>query len=127
MGHLRLLFPKLSFPKLHWLGSGGNKANGGETPLSLKERLFTLRQRATTLANKAASFWLTYAVDRECGGFHATLDRCGKTIEPSEKFVVQQARHLWAFSEWYFQRDQAHPVRQICERQYAFLIRNESF
>ncbi|KAI8465540.1 MAG: Six-hairpin glycosidase-like protein [Monoraphidium minutum] len=54
--------------------------------------------QARALREGELSFWLKHGLDREHGGFHATMDRGGVAGEPSDKGLVQQARHVWTFS-----------------------------
>ena len=50
------------------------------------------------LRGEVFDFWLAHGPDRRHGGFHATLGRGGAVTAPTNKGVVQQARHLWSLS-----------------------------
>lgn len=123
MGYLRFLCSKLPLLKLSASASPQEEGLLTESSFPLEERLAEIRQRAGSLADSAARFWLTYGVDKKYGGFHGTLDKSGKVVPPEDKFLVQQARHLWAFSEWYLLRDNSTRVKRICDQQYSFLMR----
>jgi mannobiose 2-epimerase len=82
----------------------------------------SLGQRLDRLATEVMTFWRTYGPDRQNGGFFGTLDRHGRRTRPFEKGLVQQARHLWAFSSWYARREPAEEIRTICDDLYRFLM-----
>lgn len=83
-----------------------------------------LSQRLDTLSRELIRFWVQQGVDREHGGFHGTLDRAGAPKAPTDKGLVQQARHLWTFSTWHELREPTNVIRQIADDTYAFMIRH---
>ncbi len=52
------------------------------------------------LLDDVLPFWITHAVDRECGGFITSLDRDG-TILDTDKSVWQQGRFTWLLGKLY--------------------------
>lgn len=44
------------------------------------------------------SFWQQHGLDSDFGGFHGTLTRAGAATSPTTKGIIQQARHMFAFS-----------------------------
>ncbi len=88
-----------------------------------ERRLAALRPRLEALASDAIGFWKAHGPDAKHGGFHGTLDRSGNPIEPSDKGVIQTARHLWAFSTWHARREPTPKVRAVADDLYRFLER----
>lgn len=90
-------------------------------PAISKEKLAAIRERLDRIAGDTAAFWIARGPDPEHGGFHGTLNRQGKPIAPYEKGLVQQARHLWAFSMWHQRRQATATVAGIADNLYRFL------
>jgi mannobiose 2-epimerase len=90
----------------------------GET----RSLLAGLPPRLEALAQHAARWWLECGVDHEWGGFHGTLDSQGRPALPTDKGLVQQARHLWAFSTYYQRRSPTPEIRTVAEDTYRFVI-----
>ncbi len=86
-------------------------------------RLDFLAVRLGSLATELAMFWKTRGPDREHGGFHGMLDRRGLPTEPSDKTIIQQARHLWAMSMWYGRRESTPEVKALAHDLYRFVDR----
>ena len=84
--------------------------------------LTSLEKRLDQLAIEVMAFWRTCGPDRKNGGFFGTLDRHGRRTRPFEKGLVQQARHLWAFSSWYEIKEPSQQIRGICDELYRFLV-----
>jgi mannobiose 2-epimerase len=59
--------------------------------------------------------------DAAHGGFHGTLDREGRPKAPTDKGVIQQARHLYSMSLWYERRGRQPEAKALADGQYAFL------
>jgi mannobiose 2-epimerase len=83
-----------------------------------------LQRRLNDLAEENAAWWLRHGVDRECGGFHGTLDRRGDPTAPTDKGLVQQARHLWSVSTWIERRAQTPELCDLADGTYEFLVRH---
>ncbi len=68
----------------------------------LRSRLEEARdQLRRHLTEGIVPFWLARAIDAECGGYHADFDGDGRPIPgPGDKYIVAQARLLWAFSRF---------------------------
>ena len=68
----------------------------------LRSRLEEARaQLRRHLTEGIVPFWLDRAIDSECGGYHAAFDGDGRPIPgPGDKYIVAQARLLWAFSRF---------------------------
>src|SRR5690606_19853496 len=88
----------------------------------LSQRVQRLRARLDQLANASANFWLRHGPDAEHGGFHATLNEHGAVVAPTDKGLIQQARHLWSLSVWFRYRDQSPAVRKLAEGTYDFMM-----
>lgn len=86
-------------------------------------RLQSLQKRLDQEARSIMHFWLEHGPDEKYGGFHATLDRQGKAIEPWDKGLIQQSRHLWSLSAWYERREQTDRVSGLAHRSFEFLFR----
>jgi mannobiose 2-epimerase len=78
--------------------------------------------RIDALAADLVAFWKEHGPDRELGGFHGTLDREGRPKPPTDKGLVQQARHLWTFSMWHRRREATSEVRALADGAYRFLV-----
>lgn len=83
------------------------------------QRIKALRQRVDLLLEDATRFWLNHGRDTEFGGFHGTLNRFGEPIEPSNKGLVQQARHLWTLSAYHRMATAADASRKAALKQDA--------
>jgi cellobiose epimerase len=79
------------------------------------------RSRIAALADQSASFWKQHGPDREFGGFHGTLDKLGKSVEPSHKGLIAQTRHLWSMSTWFRYREPIASVRALADDLYEFI------
>lgn len=88
---------------------------------ALDARLDKVAERLDVLAEDALRFWLQHGPDREYGGFHATLDRAGRAIEPRDKGIIQQTRHLFAFSAWYSRREASPRIRAVADDLFRFV------
>ena len=66
--------------------------------------------------------WYPAAVDSLCGGFLSTFDANWNPIDPQNKEIVNQARHVWTVSQAarYFPEDSA-AFRAAAETGFAFL------
>jgi mannobiose 2-epimerase len=94
----------------------------GVFPPADEEQREKLRQRLDALAKNDWSFWKEHGRDHEHGGFHGTLDREGKPIAPTDKGLIQQARHLWTTSLWYEKKQQAPEVKALSDDLHRFLM-----
>jgi cellobiose epimerase len=83
-------------------------------------RIDALRTRLAVLARQAADFWKRHGQDAEHGGFHGTLDRVGRPTAPTDKGLIQQARHLWSMATWYEYKEQTADVRALADNLYSF-------
>jgi len=89
---------------------------------STDSRLETIRTRLDKLAVEDWSFWKKHGPDREHGGYHGTLDRRGVAIAPTDKGLIQQARHLWTTSLWYEKKERSPEVKALSDDLYRFLM-----
>jgi cellobiose epimerase len=87
-------------------------------------RLQDMLVRTERLGHAIASFWKTRGPDPVHGGFHGTLDENGRPVDPRTKAVIPLARHLWAFTTWYEEKEQTPAVKAICDDLYAFLLKH---
>jgi mannobiose 2-epimerase len=88
---------------------------GGSDSTSFLRRL----DRIQRMLDGSVAFWKR-AVDWERGGFFGQIDLQGKPMETSPKYVIQQARHLWTFSQLYRFEDDGDAISAICHHQYRF-------
>lgn len=82
---------------------------------SARGKLAPLRDRLGVLGAEITSFWWPRAYDRNHGGFHGSLDREGRPCAPSDKTLVQQARHLWALSMYLERRPGGSSQQQLID------------
>lgn len=90
-------------------------------PASGVVRLRAIRTRVDALADQVFAFWKTKGPDRVNGGFFGTLDRMGTPTTPTDKGLIQQARHLWTFANWYELRGKNPEAQEIANHLYKFL------
>jgi mannobiose 2-epimerase len=91
-------------------------------PVPEAVRLGELRRRLDLEALRVIAFWKEHGPDREFGGFHGTLDRKGTPVAPTDKGVIQTARHLWTFSMLAARREKSPEIRELADLAYRFLI-----
>ena len=86
-------------------------------------RLQSIADRIHVLGTKAVNFWKKQGPDPVYGGFLGTLDRNGVKTTPTDKGIVQEARHLWMFSRYYQRREATDSVKTIADDLYNFIIK----
>ncbi len=86
-----------------------------------RARLLAAATRLDKLSEGVMGFWLKYGPDTEHGGFHGTLDREGRPSEPTDKGLIQQARHLFSLSTWYEMVEKKPEVKALADNLYRFL------
>jgi mannobiose 2-epimerase len=89
---------------------------------TLALRLAALRDRLDALGKETFEFWRAHGPDRELGGFFGTLDRRGNKIAPTDKGLIQTARHLWAMSTWYERKQPTPELKALADGLYQFLM-----
>jgi mannobiose 2-epimerase len=89
---------------------------------ALVARVGKLRARLTALGDQTFQFWRTHGPDRQYGGFYGTLDRQGNKIAPTDKGLIQTARHLWAMSMWYERKQPTPEVKALADGLHRFLM-----
>jgi mannobiose 2-epimerase len=89
---------------------------------ALERRLDGLRARLASLGEETFEFWRTHGPDPVWGGFYGTVDRTGKKAVPTDKGLIQTARHLWAMSMWYQRKKPTLEVKALADSLYRFLI-----
>jgi mannobiose 2-epimerase len=87
-------------------------------------RLERIRDRLEKLAHDDWAFWKKHGPDREHGGFHGTLDRRGNPVAPTDKGLIQTARHLWSTSLWYEKKESTPGVKALSDDLYRFLMKH---
>jgi cellobiose epimerase len=99
---------------------------GGVEPAarSSETRLARIRARLDKLALDDWAFWKRHGPDREHGGFHGTLDRRGNPVAPTDKGLIQTARHLWSTSLWYEKKQRTPEVKALSDDLYRFLMKH---
>jgi cellobiose epimerase len=127
MSGLRLL-PVLAFALLSGCSTSTGHAVSGRVHVvqspGADSRLVRIQERLDKLAMDDWSFWKTHGHDREHGGFHGTLDRRGKPIAPTDKGLIQTARHLWSTSLWYQKKEPTPEVKALSDDLYRFLMKH---
>jgi mannobiose 2-epimerase len=89
----------------------------------VEARLLRIQTRLDKLAMDDWAFWKAHGPDREHGGFHGTLDRRGNPIPPTDKGLIQTARHLWSTSLWYEKKERTPEVKALSDDLYRFLMK----
>ncbi len=99
------------------LGSDGQVVEDS----ALAVRLNAIQMRLSVLGSEVFDFWKTKGPDRKYGGFYGRLDREGNPGPPTDKGVIQQARHLWAVSTWAGLKNQRTETKPMADSLYQFL------
>jgi mannobiose 2-epimerase len=86
------------------------------------ELLRPVLMRLGRMAREVVDFWMQHGPDPVHGGFHGFLDRRGQPADPTDKGVIQQARHLWTFSTWFERREPTEAVKAVADNLYRFLV-----
>jgi mannobiose 2-epimerase len=102
------------------LGSGGSGADASDP--AVRARLSAVKTRLSNLSAEVMTFWKKKGPDTTYGGFYGNLDRMGNKSLPTDKGLVQQTRHLWAFSNWYAMKEPTPEIKAIADDTYKFLI-----
>jgi mannose/cellobiose epimerase-like protein (N-acyl-D-glucosamine 2-epimerase family) len=76
--------------------------------------------RLTHLLHRSIAFWKD-TVDWNSGGFYGLVDYTGRPQIDAPKNMMQQVRHLWAFSEYYRMEERSSDVKAICDHQFRFV------
>ena len=71
------------------------------------------------LTNDVMPFWLTHALDRECGGLNTCIGDDG-TVISYDKYLWSQWRAVWVFSSLYDRLEQRPEWREAAEIIYRF-------
>jgi mannobiose 2-epimerase len=85
-------------------------------------RIAALRARLEAQSTRVFEFWQSHGPDRKYGGFYGALDRQGRPSTPTDKGLIQQARHLWTMSMWYEKKAPTPAVKALADDLYSFLI-----
>jgi mannobiose 2-epimerase len=85
-------------------------------------RIAALRTRLAAQSARAFEFWQSHGLDPKYGGFYGALDRQGEPTTPTDKGLIQQARHLWTMSMWYEKKSPTPAVKALADNLYRFLI-----
>jgi mannobiose 2-epimerase len=89
---------------------------------ALATRIAALRARLNAQSTRAFAFWQSHGPDPKYGGFYGALDRVGQPATPTDKGLIQQARHLWTMSMWYEKKSRAPAVKALADDLYHFLV-----
>jgi mannose/cellobiose epimerase-like protein (N-acyl-D-glucosamine 2-epimerase family) len=79
-------------------GLGSRHGAGAGSPPSPSRLAEILQQAEEGLAENVLPFWARHAPDREHGGFITHLDRVGRHLGPTDKYLVMQARLIWTMA-----------------------------
>jgi mannobiose 2-epimerase len=103
-------------------GGAGSGAVVDAADPAIKNRLSAIRARLATLSTEAMTFWKKKGPDPTNGGFYGNLDRMGNKSSPTDKGLIQEARHLWAFTNWYAMKEPTPEIKAIADDTYKFLV-----
>jgi mannobiose 2-epimerase len=84
--------------------------------------LTDVETRLAFLTTNTADWWLTHGVDANNGGFYGTLNAQGTSVTPRDKGLIQETRHLWAFSIYYERRGASAAAKAAADSTYQFLV-----
>jgi len=87
-------------------------------------RLTALAADLDTLTDSTFSFWEQHGVDKECGGFHGTLNEAGAPTDPDSKGLVQTARHVYAFSTFHRHHPDQGSAAGMARSAFNFLMQH---
>ena len=115
------------------VGTGGNGTGGASTggaggtaacavTPAVRTLLTDVETRLAFLATNTADWWLTHGVDASNGGFYGTLNAQGTSVTPRDKGLIQETRHLWAFSIYYERRGALAAAKAAADSTYQFLV-----
>lgn len=81
-----------------WLAFGNGLASVRTNPTHGQQRGNSAKKASISdMRKQTFNFWLLHGPDKQYGGFHATLDRQGNAISPTNKKLVQQVGQLLPF------------------------------
>jgi mannose/cellobiose epimerase-like protein (N-acyl-D-glucosamine 2-epimerase family) len=80
-----------------------------------------VRVLALKLKADVWKFWLTNGPDSNGLGVYGTLDQTGNPIEPFDKGLIQQSRHLWAFTMCYNLHERSPRVKAAAGALYKLI------
>ncbi len=75
------------------------------------------------LLDEVMPFWMTHAIDRECGGINTCIRDDG-TIVSYDKYLWSQWRAVWVFSSLYQRLERRQEWRDAAEIIYRFVTRH---
>ncbi len=88
-----------------------------------KKELFRIQEQAREqLVSNVMPFWVNNAWDSEYGGFLTRLDRQGRRLDSTEKFLMMQVRMLASLSWTYEFGIRDGEYLQLAEKTFEFLI-----
>ncbi len=90
--------------------------------VALAARVAALRARLNAQSTRVFEFWQSHGADPKYGGFYGALDRKGQPSTPTDKGLIQQARHLWAMSMWYEKKSRTPAVKALADDLYRFIV-----
>jgi mannobiose 2-epimerase len=80
-----------------WRATG--RLSGPDEPVPEPTRLAAIRRQAdAALADNILPFWASHAWDDVEGGFITHLDRVGRRLGPTDKYLVPQTRLVWTLA-----------------------------
>jgi len=88
-----------------------------------KAQLVQIRKRAeTNLAENVMPFWATHTWDEQYGGFLTRLDREGRRLDDSEKFLMMQIRMISSLSAAHRHGLRDRGYLELACKGYDFLV-----
>src|SRR4051812_48968070 len=86
-----------------------------------EELLVRYRQEVEVELHQILSYWMTYTVDEENGGFYGKVNNDNEADGKAPKGSVLNSRILWSFSAAY-QATKAPKYLQMAERAYRYIV-----
>jgi mannobiose 2-epimerase len=88
----------------------------------LNNRLNNIKERVNKLDSLEASFWMKYGFDSVSGSFYGIVKDDGTPDKTAGKGLIQQSRHLWAFSTYYGLKNKSEKVKNLCDKLFSFIV-----
>jgi cellobiose epimerase len=85
------------------------------------DRLNAIADRLAVLLAKGMSFWKSHGLDAANGGFYGTLNSQGASINPTNKSLILETRHLWTLASFYARREATDSVKAMTDNLYGFI------
>jgi mannobiose 2-epimerase len=85
------------------------------------DRLAIANEMEAVLTKGMMDIWYPLCIDKEYGGYLSNFDKAWKQRETQPKFIVTQARHIWATAQMAKMYPENKLYREFSEHGYKFL------